>query len=177
MRIIKTISIEETEGFKGWFKQIYTRYLYRKHHCARKTNLRKEINKQDWDYSTFYSLIAAKLENILDYAEKDSVAQIQSWYPDKIKTAISLAKHLSGEKEHYPEYINNTNLNRFVPEIDRNFFNFHHEDRSLEGCKIDNMKTIPGSTLDRIIYEELYNIKARNLLFEILKNYINNWWD
>ena len=177
MNIAKTVNVEEYEGFSGWFKKIYNRCLYKKHYCARKLKMLKEVRKRDWDYSTFYSLIATKLENILDYAKKDSVAHVESWYPDKIKTAISLAKHLSGEKEHYPEYINNTNIRRFVSESDIGYFNFHHEDRPFEGWKIDKMKTIPGSTLDRIAYEELYAIKAKNLLFELLKNYINNWWD
>lgn len=136
MKIAKILSIEDHKGFKGWFKKIYNKYLYKKHRCARKAKMLREVNKNDWDYTTFYSLIATKLENILDYASKDSVAYVESWSPDKIRVAISLARHLSGEKEHYPEYINNTNINRFVPEVDRSFFNFHHEDRPLRGWKI-----------------------------------------
>lgn len=177
MKIAKILSIEEHKGFKGWLKKIYNKYLYKKHCCTRKVKMLREVNKNDWDYTTFYSLIATKLENILDYASKDSVTYIESWYPDKIRVAISLARHLSGEKEHYPEYINNTNINRFVNEIDMGYFNFHHEDKPFEGWKCENMKNILGADLDRIDYEELYNIKAKSLLFEILKNYINNWWD
>ena len=177
MKIAKIINIREDCGTKGWFKKIYNKYLYKKHRYVRKIKMLKEANKEDWDYTTFYSLIATKLENILNYASKDSVALVESWSPDKIRVAISLARHLSGEKEHYPEYINNTNINRFVSDVDMGYFNFHHEDRPFENWKCENMKGILGADLDRIAYEELYDIKAKSLLFEILKNYINNWWD
>lgn len=122
---------------------------------SRKRKLCKVASKQhNWDYAEIYELIATKLECMLDYAEKDTVASTDQWRPEWIRRAIRLAKHLAAE-DGYPEYININNAKRY--QFD-SWINMYAPD-------------------NRFIHESFYDRKAKYIFFKILDNYINNWWD
>lgn len=149
-----------------------------KFHCwKRHKKLAKEIKKPDWDYGYIYSLIAAKLENVLDYAIKDSVTYPEHWKLDKLKICIKLAKHLAGITENYPEHINKNNIARFVHPTELKFFNFNHEERPFEKWNTDVLNFVTGKLLDEANYHALYDVKAQHLFFKMLNQYINCWWD
>ena len=125
----------------------------------RKKRLIAEVNRgEDWDWGYIYSLLAVKLENIRDYALNDSICDEKEWGIDWLTRAINLCQHLS-KPVKYPEYINTKNAFQFLTNSEREFY------RDLENRS--------GS----LYYHEIYDMKARNLLFEILKNKIELWWD
>ena len=122
----------------------------------REHNLMKEVKNPDWDYGYIYSLLGTKLENVLDYAQNDSVCEIEDWRIDRLKTCIALCKKLSDKVPYYPKHINKNNIRRFVREEDLRFYDFENNEFS---------------------YQWLYDTKAKHLLFELLKTYIGYWWD
>lgn len=125
----------------------------------RKKRLIAEVNRgEDWDWSYIYSLLAVKLENIRDYAQNDSVCDAKDWGIEWLTRAINLARHLSDPK-NYPTTINTKNDFRF---LNPNELKFYRQSKNQT---------------DSIYYHEIYDSKAKNLLFEILKNKMELWWD
>ena len=136
----------------GCFHKIFARQ-------ERKKKLIAEVNRgEDWDWGYIYSLLAVKLENIRDYAQNDSVCDPKDWGIEWLTRAINLCRHLSG-KSKYPSKININNDFRFLSKSE---LQFYHN---------------PKNRLDHVYYREIYDYKAKNLLFEILKNKIELWWD
>lgn len=122
---------------------------------SRNRKLGRLVRRQhNWDYGELYELIAKKLECMLDYAKTDSVGYYQDWHPEWIIRAINLGNHLAG-KYKYPQHINTNNMSRFAD--------------------TEYLGKYAGE--NRWAQEEVYNIKAKYLFFEIMKNYIENWWD
>lgn len=138
------------EKFMNCFHSIFARK-------ERKKRLIAEVNRgEDWDWGYIYSLIAVKLENIRDYAQTDSVCDIKDWGIEWLTRAINLCWHLS-KPDKYPTHINTKNAFRFLSP--------------------DELKFYQNNPVDSIYYHEIYDLKAKNLLFEILKNKIELWWD
>lgn len=139
-----------------------------------KRDLLKIVNKdRDWDYSFIYILLKQKLSNIVDYVERgDSVSAVSEWRLQWLKRCVSLLDILISEHVDNKVYINTQNAKRF------------HEAKFLtfDNITVNNetfLETInvTGEQLKRYNEEEFYLIKAKHLLFNIMSNYIQNWWD
>lgn len=153
----------------------FNTYIRKKKH---QWKLFKEILNHDWDYGYIYTILRTKLENVLDYAENDSVVDIDHWHIDKLKICINLCKKLSGKVTEYPAHINMNNINRFV-----------HKDYQwcygITDCRDTVITTIDDDINLSIMAEEkkrchqelFYDVKAKHLLFNLLCNYIEYWWD
>lgn len=146
-----------------------------KNHRRKMTRL---VNRHmDWDYSEIYELLEKKLRNILDYLQNDSVTYESEWKPQWIKRAISLAHHLSHNR-HYPAHININNAKRFR-EVRRWKFNRdENREEIIKNIESDIVREAYSKIdMNRLTAEDFYDLKAKHLFFEILKNYIENWWD
>lgn len=127
----------------------------RKRRRARQRKMSHFASKQpNFDAGEIYGLIAKKLEMLLDYAQTDSVISLEEWRLSWMKRAIALGKHLY-KTESYPTHININNQSRFAEASD------------LQLQKMQN----------KYLNQVFYDIKAKQLFFNILNNYIDFWWD
>lgn len=127
----------------------------RKRSRARQRKMSHFASKQpNFDAGEIYGLIAKKLEMLLDYAQTDSVISLEEWRLSWMKRAIALGKHLY-KTESYPAHININNQSRFAEASD------------LQLQKMQN----------KYLNQVFYDIKAKQLFFNILNNYIDFWWD
>lgn len=127
----------------------------RKNYKIRQRKMSRFAGRQpNWDGAEIYGLIAKKLELLMDYAQTDSVTSMDEWRIEWIKRAITLGKHLYN-RYTYPSHININNSNRFI------------EVRDLPLKEKQN----------KYLNQDFYDVKAKHLLFNILINYIDVWWD
>lgn len=127
----------------------------RKNRKIRQQKMSRYAYRQpNWDGTEIYGLIAKKLELLMNYAQTDTVVNIESWRLEWMQIAIKLAKHLYNGYD-YPEYININNQSRFT------------ETRNLSLKESQN----------KYLNQDFYDVKAKHLLFNILINYIDCWWD
>lgn len=125
---------------------------WKNHSKARQRKMARLASRQlNCDYAEIYELIARKLEMMRDYATQDSICNISTWRLEWMDRAIQLARHLT-HQETYPVYINIKNQDRF---------------KEASYLKLGN----------KYLDQEFYDIKAKHLLFQILTNYIDCWWD
>lgn len=155
MRTIKTD--KPKKGIKGWFQKKYDKFVYKKHYRDRVKHFKPAIYMSSDAPESLYYILAKRLENVLDYAEKDTCMLYEDWNPKMLNVAIRLARHLAcmDDEPYYPEHINMNNLKRFIPERRREFF------------KEDQF---------RIKHEMFYDIKAKHLLFSIIETYNDDFW-
>ena len=134
--------------------------------------LRKD---KDYDSSYLYQLLYIKFSNMVDYFETDGVADMQSDI-DKIKYCRDICKHLM-KREKYPEHINTHNCCRFFCNKEEfELWQKNFKKNSIVEVSIDIFK---GFSYNKRNYalEDYYDIKARTLLFKLMNNYIETWWD
>lgn len=140
-----------------------------------KRDLLRAVNKdRDWDYAFIYILLRKKLSNIVDYVERgDSVSETKEWRLQWLKRCVSLLDILISEHVDSNVHINTQNAKRFLPES--KFLTFDNititNETFLEAIKATSEQ------LKRYNEEEFYLIKAKHLLFNIMSNYIQYWWD
>lgn len=144
---------------------------------SRRLKLSYHVFRKDKDYdgSYLYQLLYIKFSNMVDYFETDGVADMQSDI-DKIKYCRDICKHLM-KCEEYPEHINTHNSSRF----------FHSKEEFEQWQKVFKINPIADVSIDifkgfsynkrNFALEDYYDIKARTLLFELMNNYIETWWD
>ena len=139
-----------------------------------KKNLLKIVNKdKDWDFSYIYILLRQKLSNIIDYVERgDSVCDIKEWRLQWLKRCVSLLDILISEQVDSNVHINTQNAKRF-PEA--KFLTFDNITITNETF-LETLK-VTSEQLKRYNEEQFYVIKAKHLLFNIMSNYIQYWWD
>jgi len=131
------------------------------------------IQDEDWDYSYIYKLLERKLRNIQEYAKIDTVTYESNWQPRYLDIAIKLCEKLQ-YGIHDIGYVNINNAKRFRDARDLNF-----EPRQPNPHIRSEILKQAWEQVDFVKYakEDLYEIKARHLLFKILENYIGYWWD
>lgn len=133
---------------------------------------------RDWDQMYMYKMLYMKFSNMVDYFEKDGVADMVSDI-DKIKYCRDICKHLA-DCETYPERININNAKRVFCDK-RQYAGWmwsykNDNEKPFSDWKIDLLKDYKFSN-KRLSEEELYDEKAKYVLFELMKTYIGNWWD
>lgn len=169
------------------YKKCQTDYKNKKEKLTESQyRLMKVVYKdRDWDYCYIYDLLSAKLKNVLEYSETKTITTTKAWRPEWIKRAIALIDILKGTKDFLHDvYVNLNNYKRFGMEA-KVFYNliFKYE-KEIEETGGIRYSTVNGEKkpifLEEMIKfnkEEIYQIKARHLLFKILNQYIVYWWD
>ena len=140
---------------------------------------------RDWDYCYIYDLLSAKLKNVLEYSETTTITTTKAWRPQWIKRAIALIDILKGTEDFLHDvYVNLNNYKRFGMEAKVFYNSIQQYEKEIEETGGIRYGTINGKKtpvfLEEMIKfnkEEIYQIKARHLLFKILNQYIVYWWD
>lgn len=144
-----------------------------------KRNLLRIVNKdRDWDYSFIYILLRQKLSNIVDYVERgDSVSETKEWRLQWLKRCVSLLDILISERVDNNVYVNTKNAKRFHEAKFLTFDNLTFDNVTVTNETFLDIIKITSEELKRYNEEEFYLIKAKHLLFNIMSNYIQYWWD
>ena len=140
---------------------------------------------RDWDYCYIYDLLSAKLKNVLEYSETTTITTTKSWRPEWIKRAIALIDILKGTEGFLHDvYVNLNNYKRFGMEAKVFYNSIQQYEKEIEetggiryGMVNGKKKPIFLEEMIKFNKEEIYQIKARHLLFKILNQYIVYWWD
>jgi len=160
----------------GWLKYQVKCLVRFYRDCKRKIQLTKVVFEgYDYDYAYFYALVAQKLRNVLDYQLTDCYVERPKAFIDRLEIIIKLCDHLSEKEQIYPEYINVNNARRhdklnmvYMPNANLN------EDSIVK-------KLFPGSEdkfdLNRVYAEEVYDLKAKNIVHDFLNNYLPFYGD
>ena len=140
---------------------------------------------RDWDYCYIYDLLSAKLKNVLEYSETTTITTTKVWRPEWIKRAIALIDILKGTEDFLHDvYVNLNNYKRFGMEAKVFYNSILQYEKEIEetggiryGMVNGKKKPIFLEEMIKFNKEEIYQIKARHLLFKILNQYIVYWWD
>lgn len=169
------------------YKKCQTDYKNKKEKLTESQyRLMKVVYKdRDWDYCYIYDLLSAKLKNVLEYSETTTITTTKAWRPQWIKRAIALIDILKGTEGFLHDvYVNLNNYKRFGMEAKVFYNSILQYEKEIEETGGIRYGTINGKKkpifLEEMIKfnkEEIYQIKARHLLFKILNQYIVYWWD